>query len=211
MKSVGVFLLTTAAAVAVGLLARNGVAAALGGFAVGLLSHLLERRLLRHAEVPWAGNMDERLVKQRGWGFYASHIGAPGNIYMRRFILLLPWGATLRLHHIMRSDDDRHLHDHPFDFTSFLLTAGYVETTRGPVPGFIQAHFWPRFSIVRKRAEDLHCLSLAGPVWTLVFAGPKRREWGFATERGWISNHRYLDEFPARAEWRDQPGAVING
>lgn len=173
------------------------------------------------AEVAWAGNARERAVKKRGWGFYASHIGSPGNVYMRRFIFLLPFGlGTIRLHHIVRSDDDRHLHDHPFDFVSFLLSGDYVETTpltwapgRKYEPGVdpTKTRAWPRFSIVRKRAEDLHCLSLKRPVWTLVFSGPKRRDWGFATERGWISNHEYLDAFPARAEWRDRGGEVFHG
>lgn len=160
----------------------------------------------------WAGNDRERAVKKRGWGFYASYIGAPGNVYMRRFILLLPFGlGTIRLHNIMRSDDDRHLHDHPFDFVSLLLTGGYFETLPTPKVNGSRMRYRPRFSIVRKRAEDLHSLTLTRPVWTLVFAGPKRRDWGFATERGWVPNHRYLDEFPKRAEWRDLPGAVING
>lgn len=158
----------------------------------------------------FAGNERERAVKARGWGFYASHIGSPGNIYMKRFILLLPWGATIRLHGIMRSDDDRHLHDHPFDFVSLLLTGGYFETA--PLDGLTSnadtlraMRFWPRFSVLRRRAEDLHALTLDRPVWTLVYAGPKRREWGFETERGWVHNEHYLDEFPKRAEWRDLP------
>jgi len=181
---------------------------------IGLIGARLFDRGPELAPIPWAGNARERAMKRRGWGFYASHIGSEGSVYMRRFIFLLPFGlGTIRLHNIMRSDDDRHLHDHPFDFVSFLLTGGYLETL--PVysddgrlldPQHTSTRkTWPRFSIIRKRAEDLHALTLERPVWTLVFAGPKRRDWGFATERGWISNHRYLDEFPLRAEWRDQP------
>jgi hypothetical protein len=136
------------------------------------------------------GNALERLAKRLGFGFYASHIGPEGS-YMRRFIFRHPFG-TVRLHNILRSDEDRHLHDHPFDFTSFLLSGGYTETTpcdpcRGTggvgqledgLPercdvcrGFGRRYInWPRFSIVRKKAQDLHCLALGGPVWTLVFA-----------------------------------------
>lgn len=47
-------------------------------------------------------------------------------VYMRRWILHTPFG-DLRLHHILRSDHDRDLHDHPFDFWTFLLTGGYTE------------------------------------------------------------------------------------
>lgn len=168
-----------------------------------------------------AGNVAEVKTKRRGWGLYASHIG-PNGSYMRRFIIRTPWG-TIRLHNILRSDDDRHLHDHPFDFVSILLTGGYFE--RAPcvtcgghgqieLPGTgvgdrdatdcpmcfdgKRTSYWPRFSIVRKRAEDLHCLTLTKPVWTLVFSGPKRRDWGFATEHGWVHNEQYAQRWPER-------------
>ncbi len=147
------------------------------------------------------------------WALYAHHLGA----YMRRWILRTPWG-TLRLHRILRSDDDRHLHDHPFDFTSFLLTGGYIEETLGEEPGEVHlSNFseplrdeiaaerlkrrrtlkaWPMFSIVRKRAEDSHRLILERPIWTFVISGPKRRSWGFITEKGWIHHGEYGHVFP---------------
>lgn len=48
--------------------------------------------------------------------------------YMRRWILHHPWG-TIRLHHILRSDDGRDLHCHPWDFVSFMLIGEYTEVT----------------------------------------------------------------------------------
>lgn len=142
------------------------------------------------------------------WALYSHHLGT----YMRRWIWKTPWG-TLRLHNILRSDDDRHLHDHPFDFTSFLLSGGYTEETpRGEHPkgGFAwqpgfdrkdprERRWWPRFSIVRKRAEQCHRLILDRPLWTFVVSGLKRRSWGFHTEKGWIVHTRYLDLFPEEA------------
>jgi hypothetical protein len=136
------------------------------------------------------------------WALYSHHLGT----YMRRWIWKTPWG-TLRLHNILRSDDDRHLHDHPFDFTSFLLSGGYTEETQGEqhwTAGILVAdvrvrRWWPRFSIVRKRAEDAHRLILDRPLWTFVVSGLKRRAWGFHTEKGWIVHTRYLDLFPEEA------------
>lgn len=46
------------------------------------------------------------------WGLFASHIKG----YMKRVLLKTPWGY-LRLHWILRADNGRDLHDHPFDFT----------------------------------------------------------------------------------------------
>lgn len=118
---------------------------------------------------------------------YRSDIG---DDYMERWILRTPWGM-LRLHHILRSDDDRALHDHPFDFCSLLLSGGYEEVRPVPVSvqhryGVTRSYRWPRFSLVRRDASDAHRLILDKPVWTLVLTGPKLREWGFYTKSGWI-------------------------
>jgi hypothetical protein len=167
------------------------------------------------------GNPAEERAKGRGFGFYASHLGrlAPDGYYMKRWILRLPFGFTIRLHQILRSDGDRHLHDHPFDFTSLLLTGGYTEITpcdecnpelsdcSTPHPNQCTACFgterqvtkFPRFSINRKRAEAVHALLLHRPVLTLVFAGPKRRDWGFQTEEGWVHNEHYSARWPERS------------
>jgi len=112
--------------------------------------------------------------------------------YMRRWVLFTPWGM-LRLHHIMRSDSREHHHDHPMDFMSFILWGGYIEYRPDQPP----RTFRPG-SINTRKAEDLHSLELLGKsAWTFVIAGPVRRQWGFATEDGWIKAGEY-DAWKAR-------------
>lgn len=123
--------------------------------------------------------------------------------YMRRWILRLPW-LHLRLHNILRSDKGRDLHDHPFDFISIILRGSYTEITPGP-DGTKVEKVWPRFSVIRRKAEDLHALKLhAGPVWTLVIAGQVRRKWGFMTKNGWIPWTKYEQLFPEQEEAAEQ-------
>lgn len=56
-----------------------------------------------------------------------SDIYFGGSLYMRRWrFISTPWFGV-RLHHIVRSDNDRELHDHPFTFLSFILAGGYFE------------------------------------------------------------------------------------
>lgn len=65
---------------------------------------------------------DQRL----GWKLgYQHHIGT----YMRRYILRLGYGGwQIRLHHILRSDAGRPLHDHPMSvFYTWLIGGGYSE------------------------------------------------------------------------------------
>ena len=110
--------------------------------------------------------------------------------YMERWILATPWGL-LRLHHILESDSDRDFHDHPFDFTSLILSSGYTEHRPGQEP-----KRWRMGQVVRRKAEDLHRLELESgrPAWTVVLAGPIRRQWGFMTDFGWVHWRQYTSQ-----------------
>ena len=51
--------------------------------------------------------------------------------YMDRYWLMKPskWtlGCSVRIHHILSSDSDRVLHDHPWPFVTMILRGGYFE------------------------------------------------------------------------------------
>jgi hypothetical protein len=87
-----------------------------------------------------------------------------GDPYLIRWRLIWTRWFSLYLHHILRSDEDRELHDHPWSFLTVILTAGYTELTpRGKA-------FHPPGSILHRPAPWPHRLILSRPVWTLVLA-----------------------------------------
>lgn len=56
-----------------------------------------------------------------------------------------------------------------------------------------------RFRLHRRRAEHMHRLTgpankLEGRVWTIVWTGKKRREWGFLTKSGWVPWREFLKD-----------------
>jgi len=118
-----------------------------------------------------------------------------GQPYLRRWTLVeTPW-FKLMLHHILRSDADRELHDHPYDFTSLILWGGYLEHLEPPAGSELNVFRWREVgTLVRHQAEDLHRIELpAGcTAWTLVFCGRRRRTWGFKTKFGWMPWERYV-------------------
>lgn len=139
--------------------------------------------------------------------------GAP---YMRRWKFGFDWTPGFRLHHILRSDADRELHDHPFGFISFILRGGYYEYRpvrksesvillghdRLPI---LERRWYGPGSIVVRRAEDLHRLELATgpegrpiPTWTFVLRTRYWREWGFLTSTGWITWREFANRRGAR-------------
>jgi hypothetical protein len=138
-----------------------------------------------------------------------SRKGADG-IYLRRWFIWPPnkdmkkLEPRLYLHKFYRGDEDMHMHDHPWPFTSLILTRGYWEETElsslsqlyTEVDGVFTRHkivdieetgefrrrlFYPRFSLLHRKAEHRHRVVLEGtkPVWTIVRTGSKERSWGF--------------------------------
>lgn len=111
-------------------------------------------------------------------------IGESENPYLRRWWLYREEkGPSVYLHQILRDDDDRALHDHPWDNVTLVLdgivkdVSLYREKILGPG------------EVLHRRATDAHRLEVEcfdqGCAWTLFVTGPKVREWGFLCQGGW--------------------------
>lgn len=148
-------------------------------------------------------------------------IGGPERPYMLRW-WLLPRNRwfNVYLHHFLRDDDDRALHDHPWPSLSVLLQGDLIETY-APVPHLAAdpAHQVTRHltagTVVWRGPRFAHRLALLcfrgdspQPAITLFIVGPRVREWGF-----WCPRHS------AAGGWRpwkkfvapDDPGATGPG
>ena len=140
-------------------------------------------------------------------------IGGDADPYMRRWWIIPRnrW-CNAYLHHFLRSDDDRALHDHPWWNCSLLLKGSYREHTpidpanpSGPTKSVIRSE---GSFVFRRSGEMAHRISLlrsrqrvppfervfeerGAPVWTLFITGPNVRSWGF-----WCPGGRWV-------HWRD--------
>lgn len=114
-------------------------------------------------------------------------IGGTESPYLKRW-WLIPRNRVFNvyLHHFLRSDDDRALHDHPWWNISVLLDGRYVEHTIDA--GGINRRVSRRAGDWKfRRASTAHRIELdAGPCWTVFITGPRIREWGFHCPRGWV-------------------------
>ena len=101
----------------------------------------------------------------------------PAVKYMERYYLLRLFGWALFLH-CFHSSDPEGVHDHPWDWFSFILAGWYHEEgADGSVRG---RGFW---SLKLGQAEVFHRIHIdplmRGRVWTLFGHGQRRRVWGY--------------------------------
>lgn len=105
-------------------------------------------------------------------------------LYLRRYFITEKKPDSdkrIFIHFIARSDDDRDLHDHPWDFTSYILLGGYSEEMplNGPQNPWTIHKWYGMGSKLVRAATHAHRLTLTKPAWTLVIRSGRHRVWGF--------------------------------
>lgn len=128
-------------------------------------------------------------------------IGEADNPYLLRWYII-PRNRlfNIYLHKMLRDDDDRALHDHPWWNVSIVLRGGYWEikpTTAKYQPGGLVAVWRGPGAVVFRLAKAAHRLQL--PIfgvrsWSLFITGPKFRTWGFHCPKGWIPWQQFVDQ-----------------
>ncbi len=133
---------------------------------------------------PWSGAHMTPPGRRTRWQRIGARLNLPG-IY---------------LHQVLRSDDDRALHDHPWANCSILLRGSYLEHTIRA--GGIHVRTRRKAgAVVFRWARAAHRLEIdAGECWSLFLTGPRTRAWGFHCPHGWVP----WREFTAA----DDPGSV---
>lgn len=124
-------------------------------------------------------------------GKWAQLIGPPDCPIMRRWIFQTPLGSV-RLHHFLRPDDQRHKHDHPWWFITIILKGGYIDRTE--VDGVQYADEVKPGRIRFRSSNHSHWVDTQDS-WSLVFTGRLKRDWGFWTEHGFKPVAQYFTMF----------------
>lgn len=135
-----------------------------------------------------------------------KEVDGVSHLYLRRFRLIENKWFRVFLHKILLPDLDRHRHNHPWNFLTFVLSPGtYWEKW--------SSHLKPMEYIWREtrwwrshKAKDYHKIEHLDrvPTWTLVFCGKKINQWGFYDEekKEWVHWFKYLtgEEMPENYE-----------
>jgi hypothetical protein len=121
---------------------------------------------------------------------YRSDMGdGTGPVTWRRPVakLLQAFDVAVRVHEILRSDEGRDFHDHPWSYLTVILRGGYWELTpiydaSGMFKGERRVWHGPG-AVLFRRAQSWHHLELppGATATTLFCTGSWRQHWGFLT------------------------------
>lgn len=121
-------------------------------------------------------------------------IGPKDDAYMLRW-WLIPRNEVFNIyyHCVLRDDDDRALHDHPWSSFSIVQSGQLREITE------TGSRVLRKGDCVYRTAEMAHRLELIDgqPAETLFITGPKIRDWGFHCPKGWVIWRDFVDETDA--------------
>lgn len=179
-----------------------------------MIAALIARVLARPAVTDW-------LIRRAMRTPYTRITSADGSqVYMHRYWLFNPYPAdssgnrpwwqfpiSIRLHQIMREDDDRDLHDHPWNARTFILRGWYEE--KRPTHEFDHLIELPEgaklvevLELLKREAGDTAALRFGeyhritevsdGGVWTLFVTGRYRGTWGFLVNGKKVPWREYL-------------------
>lgn len=142
----------------------------------------------------------EWLIKRAQRTPYVHIYGKDGTMYMGRWWLFNPYPhpeekrknwfpISIRIHHIQKKDDDRHLHDHPWNARTIILKNCYTEVREDGVRYF-------RFAgdTAKLKFGEYHRITFVPPegVWTLFITGKYQGTWGFLVDGVKVQWRKYL-------------------
>ena len=113
-------------------------------------------------------------------------LGKPECPYLYRWTLII-FGFTIRLHHWLRSDDNRYFHDHATNLISIILKGHYYNVI--PADDSCDTSKCNKIlvkagSVWKAKAEQRHYLEIPeGGAWTLLLCGRPYNKWGFWVPR----------------------------
>lgn len=108
------------------------------------------------------------------------------------------WLPSIRIHHILRRDNDRHLHDHPWNARTIILKGWYIERRlegTGPFPIEVQ-YVRCNGDTAEINHGDFHSIDevSVGGVYTMFFTWDYVGTWGFLVNGKKIPWREYLKE-----------------
>lgn len=153
------------------------------------VANYLIRRAQRTPYYAITGRSSDDLYMARWWLLNPYRKDADGNQIPARW----RWLPSVRVHHIVRPDDDAHEHNHPWHARSIILRGGYLEERREEYRGArlrLRGYTQAIAPSVCHRITEVS----AGGAYTLFFTWGESQGWGFKVGGRIVPWREYLGD-----------------
>jgi len=121
---------------------------------------------------------------------WKESLGYPECPYLYRWTFIFS-GYSIRLHHWLRSDDNRFFHDHACDLISIIIKGYYYNVVPldpdNPDVKNCRKIKARAFRPWKAKATNKHYLEIPeGGAWTILLQGRPYHKWGF-----YVNNHKW--------------------
>ena len=138
-------------------------------------------------------------------GFLIKEIKSKkGELHFKRWRIIETKWFSIYVHAIYKADEDKHKHDHPWNYTSIVLKGRLQEKVKGNWITEGGINYFPGDVVWKRKAEEFHQISEVGgprmtigrkdyapPTITLFLTGRRRREWGYDVNGEWFDHIIY--------------------
>ncbi len=115
-------------------------------------------------------------------------------LHFKRWRLLkTPW-FEVYIHGIYHKDEDKHLHNHPWNIWTMILWGSYIEELMGKDCKSTKHKIRTFLNMGYRNSERFHCIRevISKKVYTLAIVGKRKsHEWGYHTEKGFVDHITY--------------------
>lgn len=113
--------------------------------------------------------------------------------YAYRTIFII-FGYSIRIHWWIRSDDKRHMHNHPWWFRTFVLYGSYIDVSLQD--GKIVRDKLSLFSTRFRKPEHLHYVEIPKKgCLTVLITGRMAHQWRFWVNGKFLRVNRYFKRY----------------
>jgi hypothetical protein len=132
------------------------------------------------------------------WWLFNGYGNDPSTPEKSRHGKPIPWLPSIRIHHILREDYARDMHDHPWNARTIILKGDYDEDRFVPYPPIFQGGYTVKQK--RERGDtatlkfgEYHNITRVseGGVWTMFFTYKYMGTWGFLVNGRKIPHEQY--------------------
>lgn len=120
---------------------------------------------------------------------WKERLGHPDCPYIVRWVFNF-YFFSIRIHHWLSSDDQRHFHDHPWWYLSWVIKGSYTDITPD---GQTERKRW---SLKLFSASHQHTVKISkAGCWTILLTGREKRVWGFWVDGKFKKRNRYFFDY----------------